>query len=72
MPQPDIEKLLHYRHSETEVEAINLDCLNEFYPSDTNCVGSWYYHDFEWKEDKSISVHCTGKKRNLNVSLILH
>ena len=54
--------MLHYRHSETEVEAINLDCPNEFYPSNTNCAGPWHYHDFEWKEDKSLSVHCTGKK----------
>ena len=47
------------------VEAINLDCYNEFYPSDTNCAGPWHYYDYgvmdEWKEDKSISVHCIGK-----------
>ena len=63
-PRPDIETLFY---PETVVEAINLDCYNQFYPSDTNCAGPWQYYDHEWKEDKSISIHCTGEAQERTI-----
>ena len=57
------------------VEAVNLDCYNAFYPSDTNCARPWHYYDYgvmdEWKEDKSISVHCIGKTKERTIYIIL-
>ena len=47
------------------VELINLDCYNELYPSDVNCVGEWFYWYEEggwreWRKDESLSLYCKG------------